>query len=162
MAKIASIHSSGNAAGTIIPCGNSTALPRTLLCNGSAVSRPIASGGTTDMYKALYEAIGTTYGIGDGSTTFNIPDTRGIFLRGAGTNLNNANNTATLGGRQLDNNKSHGHSIPRGGGSGFVPYLGEGIYAAGASNITFSFTTASDGTTEARPANVGVNYCIAY
>jgi microcystin-dependent protein len=40
-----------------------------LLCNGSAVSR------TT--YASLFDAIGTAYGAGDGSTTFNLPDLRG-------------------------------------------------------------------------------------
>lgn len=44
-----------------------------LLCNGSAVSR------TT--YANLFAAIGTNYGAGDGSTTFNVPDFRGTFLR---------------------------------------------------------------------------------
>jgi hypothetical protein len=45
-----------------------------LACNGTAVSR------TT--YAALFAAIGTTYGAGDGSTTFTLPDLRGEFLRG--------------------------------------------------------------------------------
>ena len=45
-----------------------------LECNGSAVSR------TT--YASLFAAIGTVYGIGDGTTTFNLPDLRGQFLRG--------------------------------------------------------------------------------
>ena len=49
-------------AGTAIPSGY-------LLCDGRAVSR------TT--YKDLFEVIGTTYGAGDGSTTFNLPDKRG-------------------------------------------------------------------------------------
>jgi len=48
-----------------------------LLCNGSAVSR------TT--YSNLFSVIGTTYGVGDGSTTFNVPDMRGVFPKGAGT-----------------------------------------------------------------------------
>lgn len=47
-----------------------------LLCNGASVSR------TT--YANLYAAIGTRYGIGDGSTTFNLPDIRGRSLIGAG------------------------------------------------------------------------------
>lgn len=47
-----------------------------LLCNGAAVSR------TT--YAALYAAIGTTHGAGDGSTTFNVPDRRGLVDVGAG------------------------------------------------------------------------------
>ena len=48
-----------------------------LLCNGSAVSR------TT--YAALFSAIGTTYGTGDGSTTFNVPDYQGRTIIGAGS-----------------------------------------------------------------------------
>ena len=46
-----------------------------LLCNGSAISR------TT--YADLFTAIGTTYGVGDGSTTFNIPDMRSRVAVGA-------------------------------------------------------------------------------
>jgi phage-related tail fiber protein len=45
-----------------------------LKANGAAVSR------TT--YAALFSAIGTTFGVGDGSTTFNLPDLRGEFMRG--------------------------------------------------------------------------------
>lgn len=48
-----------------------------LLADGSAVSR------TT--YAALFTAIGTTHGVGDGSTTFNLPDGRGRVAVGAGT-----------------------------------------------------------------------------
>lgn len=47
-----------------------------LLCNGQAVSRT--------KYSELFELIGTYFGEGDGSTTFNIPDYRGKFLRGLG------------------------------------------------------------------------------
>lgn len=45
-----------------------------LLADGSAISRTV--------YARLFTAIGTTYGVGDGSTTFNLPDLRGEFLRG--------------------------------------------------------------------------------
>jgi len=45
-----------------------------LLCAGSAVSR--------NSYSALFAAVGTTYGVGDGSTTFNVPDLRGRVLAG--------------------------------------------------------------------------------
>lgn len=45
-----------------------------LECDGSAVSRAT--------YSTLFSVIGTTYGIGDGSTTFNLPDLRGEFIRG--------------------------------------------------------------------------------
>lgn len=45
-----------------------------LQCNGAAISRTA--------YANLYSLIGTTYGAGNGSTTFNIPDLRGEFIRG--------------------------------------------------------------------------------
>lgn len=58
--------------------GNGASLPANwLLCNGAAVSR------TT--YAALFTAIGTTFGAGDGSTTFNLPGSGNAYLRGAST-----------------------------------------------------------------------------
>ncbi|MCB9639360.1 MAG: tail fiber protein [Myxococcales bacterium] len=55
--------------------GTSSQIPAGwFLCDGRAVSR------TT--YKDLFALLGTTHGAGDGSTTFNIPDYRGRFLRG--------------------------------------------------------------------------------
>lgn len=54
--------------------GPKTYIPAAYLdCDGSAISRT--------QYASLFAVIGTTYGIGDGSTTFNIPDFRGKFLR---------------------------------------------------------------------------------
>lgn len=55
--------------GSLMDYAGSTAPSGWLLCYGQAVSR------TT--YSALFTALGTTYGVGDGSTTFNIPDCRG-------------------------------------------------------------------------------------
>lgn len=63
--------------GTILPYAASVAPSYFLLCDGSAVSR------TT--YAALFAVIGTSYGIGDGSSTFNLPDARGRAIVGAGT-----------------------------------------------------------------------------
>lgn len=57
--------------------GGATAPTGYLLCDGTAVSR------TT--YASLYATISTTYGAGDGSTTFNLPDLRGRLPMGAGT-----------------------------------------------------------------------------
>ena len=57
-------------AGNTIPAG-------WLLCDGSAVSRT--------NYAKLFSAIGTTWGAGDGSTTFNLPNTIGRFAEGAAT-----------------------------------------------------------------------------
>lgn len=65
----------GTPVGAIIPFGSTTVPPTGwLACDGSAVSR------TT--YAALFDVIGTTYGTGDGSTTFNIPDLRGRVATG--------------------------------------------------------------------------------
>lgn len=55
--------------GTVLPFAGASAPNGWLLCYGQAVSR-------TD-YPNLFAAIGTTYGTGDGSTTFNLPDLRG-------------------------------------------------------------------------------------
>jgi microcystin-dependent protein len=64
----------GNIVGEVCFFGMSTAPAGFLKANGAAVSR------TT--YADLFAAIGTTYGTGDGSTTFNLPDMRGEFPRG--------------------------------------------------------------------------------
>lgn len=61
-------------AGIIFPYAGSTAPEGYLMCDGSAVSR--------STYAALFAAIGTTYGAGDGSTTFNIPDLTGRVVIG--------------------------------------------------------------------------------
>ncbi len=61
-------------AGSVISFAGVTAPAGFLLCNGSAVSR------TT--YDKLFSAIGTIYGAGDDSSTFNLPDLRGRFVRG--------------------------------------------------------------------------------
>lgn len=62
-------------AGKIAPFAGVATPAGWLLCNGAAVSR------TT--HAALFAVIGTTYGVGDGATTFNVPDLRGEFLQGA-------------------------------------------------------------------------------
>jgi phage-related tail fiber protein len=62
-----------NPPGSVAYFANTTAPSGWLKCNGAAVSR------TT--YAGLFSQIGTTYGAGDGSTTFNLPELRGEFLR---------------------------------------------------------------------------------
>jgi microcystin-dependent protein len=88
------------------------------LCNGQAISRTV--------YAALYAVVGTTYGAGDGSTTFNVPDLRGrtVFgldaganrLTGAQTGGLNANALGASGGEQGHTSTSaetavHAHSF---------------------------------------------------
>lgn len=62
--------------GTVLPFAGSTAPPGYALCNGSVLSR------TTNA--SLFAVIGTTYGAGDGSTTFTLPNLAGRFPIGAG------------------------------------------------------------------------------
>lgn len=59
--------------GTIISSASANPPPGWLICNGSAISRTV--------YSDLFAAIGTTYGGGDGSTTFTLPDIRAEFIR---------------------------------------------------------------------------------
>lgn len=61
-------------AGTIAPFSGGTVPTGWMLCDGAAINR------TT--YSALFATIGTSHGQGNGSTTFNLPDYRGQFLRG--------------------------------------------------------------------------------
>lgn len=63
--------------GTVIAFSSNSTPDGFLLCNGAAVSR------TT--YAKLFETIGTIYGAGDGSTTFNLPNLTDKFIQGSGT-----------------------------------------------------------------------------
>jgi hypothetical protein len=63
---------------TIIQNVSATVPSGFLYCNGQAVSRTVT-------YARLFAAIGTTFGIGNGTTTFNVPNFLGAFLRGAST-----------------------------------------------------------------------------
>lgn len=84
--------------GVILPYGGSSAPTGFLLCDGDAVSR------TT--YSALFAAIGTSFGVGNGSTTFNLPDMRGRVPLGldnlGGVSANTVTNAAadSIGGTE--------------------------------------------------------------
>jgi microcystin-dependent protein len=60
--------------GLILPYGGTSAPSGYLLCYGQAISR--------STYSTLFSAISTTYGVGDGSSTFNLPDLRGRTIAG--------------------------------------------------------------------------------
>lgn len=115
-----------------------------LKCEGGAISR------TT--YSHLFEAIGTTYGAGNGSTTFNLPDFRGRFLRGYG------GNSGSIGSAQADAIKSHTHSF------GFVYGSGSGSsgLAIGDGNLSADGSVGAFGGTETRPLNYAVYWMIKY
>ena len=164
--------------GSITAYGGSTAPTGWFLCNGEAVSR------TT--YADLFAVIGTTYGVGDGSTTFTLPDLRGVFARGAGTSgkLSMANGTAfsaTLGTYQNDSFQGHYHYLKHssysematvgqlGGAASTSWYLTNPSVtsaANGALGVTRPLTDGTSGTprtgAETTPASVVVNYIIKY
>ena len=167
-----------NPAGAIIAFGGTNVPNGYLLCDGSAVSR------TT--YAALFAAIGTAWGAGDGSTTFHLPDMRGVFLRGVdngrGQDPDTASRTASkaggntggaVGSFQSDAFASHNHQPPGAPGTGFLTWWNPGGCANGADaalaaiqagGITcgLSWATAAAGGSESRPKNVYVNYIIKY
>jgi microcystin-dependent protein len=120
-----------------------------LRCNGTAVSR------TT--YARLFSAIGTVFGTGDSSTTFNIPDLRGVVIRGYddGRGLDVGR---VFGSYQSDDFKSHCHTQSTGGNLTTVaPSGGSGII--GQSNST---ETSYVGGVETRMKNVALLPCIRY
>lgn len=127
-----------------------------LKANGAAISR--------STYAALFAAIGTTFGVGDGATTFNIPDLRGEFIRGwddgkgtdsgrvFGSAQGQAVNTA---GVQLREASTTWTAASTGIGSSMAYFENADIPAYG-TNI------AVLGGTETRPLNIALLACIKY
>jgi hypothetical protein len=158
------IGSQGTPPGAVMAFAMATAPDGWLECNGQAVSR--------SNYAALFAAIGTVYGAGDGSTTFKLPDYRGYFLRGidgtAGNDPDKASRTNrgdgtagnAVGTKQADAFKSHRHM------------WSEEVQAVGGSGNTAAdvdwdpptglFPTTDTGGNETRPKNINVMYCIKY
>jgi microcystin-dependent protein len=128
--------------GTIMDFGGSTAPSGWLGCDGSAVSR------TT--YARLFGAIGTTWGTGDGSTTFNLPDFRRRVAVGSG-----GSSSATLDNDVGDTGGSETHTLStaelpshqHGAGSlaGTVPTT-TGSGTPGSNNVIQEVSDSSNGT----------------
>ena len=118
--------------------GGSSAPTGWLLCDGTAVSR------TT--YAALFTIVGTTYGTGNGSTTFNLPDIRGRAPIGAGqgSGLTNRGLAATGGAEthtlSIAEMPAHTHNYTRG-----VDNNAGSNFATPASAATAAETTTSTG-----------------
>jgi microcystin-dependent protein len=144
-----------------------------LAANGNNISR------TT--YAALFSVIGTTYGAGDGSTTFALPDLRGYFVRGSGTN-SDGTAAGTFGAKQADAFLNHNHTATcstggahthtyegylnvsqgtTGGGSAQAPQ-GKNTGSAGSHSHTIEVADSTTGGTETRPKNIAMLYCIKF
>jgi hypothetical protein len=159
-------------AGTIITFGGASAPTGYLNCDGAAVSR------TT--YASLFTALSTTWGAGDGSSTFNVPDLRDDFIRGAG-------NSYSVGGSQSEsqyqrsvrNDTTYGTSedgdnlhwrVPDStpwnpGGSGEIVLGVNSKSSGGPLGGTWSNMAQAQGVgqaNEVRPRNKHVLFCIKY
>lgn len=160
-------------AGTIAYFGLSAAPTGWIKADGATISRSV--------YADLFTAIGTTYGAGDGSTTFAIPDLRGEFVRGV-DNGRGVDSGRSLGTSQAHEILSHAHdakSSPHTGGSSPGNYPIAGNFGYPQNNIgelsnVFNFaqtarripygdvTITSTGGSETRPRNVAFLACIKY
>ena len=108
-----------------------------LECNGAEVSR------TT--YSVLFAVIGTAYGTGDGSSTFNLPDLRGEFIRGF-DNGKGTDSGRSIATSQSAQNASHNHSMSVSGTTsnptptltGDVRRISEGYRAQGTASGIFT------------------------
>ncbi|WDM91280.1 phage tail protein [Pseudomonas asiatica] len=161
--------------------GLSTPPPGWLKRNGAAVSRTA--------YAALFAAIGTTFGAGDGSTTFNVPDDRELIDRAWTDGLNSADAGRALFSAQAGQLETHVHTgTTSAGGShshtttmvrerilaDYTPTGGNAVYgdqqSDGTQSLTTSvapshthgFTTDATGGNETRMANRAYLACIKY
>lgn len=132
--------------GAVVELASNTVPNNWLLCNGQAVSRT--------EYADLFRAIGTTWGAGDGSTTFNLPNRAGLIAIGAGTHTdtNGDSKTFVLGQEygeyehtlSVAEMPSHSHST----NIGARLTLSSGSYGTGSSspNIIDDFSRDSSNT----------------
>lgn len=142
----------GSPAGEIMFYAANSAPTGYLKANGAAVSR------TT--YATLFTAIGTTFGTGDGSTTFNVPDMRGYFARGWVDN-GTIDSGRAFGSTQTGMVGTHNHIIDSYFSySSVAPsYIAAGNAAGGAGT---SRSTNNNSGTETRPVNIAFLGCIKY
>lgn len=93
----------GLPSGIIVQFAGASAPSGWLICDASAISR-------TGTNAALFAAIGTTYGVGDGSTTFNVPDGRGRALFGLGAHADMNALANSDGGANSARSAIHNHT----------------------------------------------------
>ena len=137
-------------AGKVAYFAMSTAPAGYLKCNGAEISR--------ETYANLFAAIGTTFGAGDESTTFNLPDLRGEFIRGF-DDERGIDSGREFGSAQSDELKSHKHPIMR--RSDLTAGGGNNAYNSTTGSATDEGITATGGA-ETRPRNIALLACIKY
>ena len=164
----------GNPVGSIQPFAGESAPAGWLICDGSEINR--------NEYRSLFDIIGEKFGSGNGTTTFNLPDFRGEFLRGWDNGRGrdpdalSRNGGDNIGSTQDDAFQGHGHNIwlqfgnaahpnyPPGGQYSFVG--NDPNYGPHGGKIINPTSIGSFGspryTSETRPKNVYVNFIIKY
>ena len=148
----------GLPAGMIVYYAGNTAPSTWVIGDGAAVAR---TGGT---YDALFAVVGETYGAGDSTTTFNLPNCSGVFIRGAGSQtISSITYTGTRGTTQGDQIQGHYHATTM-VNSGNQANAGAGVFAGNSTSLVGDPTTdGTNGTprtgSETRPANI-VATCI--
>ena len=171
-------------AGLVSPFAGDSIPTGWLLCDGTEISRT--------EFANLYDVIGVCWGIGDGSTTFNLPDLRGLFLRGVSGNSGNdedADSRIVLhdnGGNTGNNVGSYQGDAIRNITGTITPVRGEqglpsvhttsGAFEStnsganggketewrGASTVSFDASLVVPVGSDNRPKNAYVNYIIKY
>lgn len=145
------------APGGVIYYAASTAPAGWLECNGAAISRTA--------YANLFAVVGTTFGAGDGSTTFNLPDLRGEFIRGwddgrgvdAGRSLGSTQGATTIQNGPIASNLTP-LDTPFSGGEAVVPGGSRYVVPSGSP----APSTAGSQTFQVRPRNIALLPIIKY
>lgn len=146
----------GETAGAVMYFAMDTAPTGWLKANGAEINR--------STYSRLFSAIGTTFGSGDGSTTFNLPDLRGEFIRGLDENRGADPDSRSLGSSQGTALEDHGHTFKAGDQT---PNQFGGVLTTNTGNsyatkkLTAGITNAS-ASSESRPRNVALLPCIKF
>jgi microcystin-dependent protein len=149
-------------------------------CDGTTVSR-------TGSGANLFAAIGIIHGVGNNSTTFNVPNLQGQFIRGLTTNLSTTSRdplsgSRVLGSVQSDEFKSHNHGgitgddspdhshqytrplsvvdNDRGGSSSIWSVDNNQTVSSGGASARHQHSVSSQGGLETRPINLALLYCI--
>lgn len=149
---------------TILPYGGATAPSGWFLCNGASLLRT--------SYPELFAVIGTAFGSAD-STHFNIPDLRGEFLRGAGTNSHSGQGDGGSVGQHQNATAIPNVYKATGGGQVFVAPGTSALFqnedasvaetsGSGYATISMSESLSTDIPSHymTRPTNTSVNYII--
>jgi microcystin-dependent protein len=166
LATTAFVLSNANPTGGIMMWGTGTAPTGWLLCAGTAVSR------TT--YAALFAVIGTTFGSGDGSTTFNLPNYTnrmpyGTTLAATGGSADAVVVSHTHTATSTVTDPSHSHTIPFGAriGTGSNTSDSQGGNTISTNSATTGITvsttnesTGVSGTNANLPPYIGINFII--